>query len=214
MAGRRLDKKNNRAILGLMFTKGEMTRQTILDFASGLASRVGLEGLSIGKLAERLQLSKSGLFAHFRSKEALQIQVLEHAAARFVENVIKPALAAPRGEPRVRAVFERWRQWPQASGMAGGCFFVAAATELDDRPGPAREVLVRQQKDWLDVLANVARTAVAEGHFRADLDAEQFAFELYGIMLIFHFNQRLFAEPKAEYRANSAFESLITRSKS
>src|SRR4029434_1066244 len=194
-------------------SKGQLTRQTILDHASALASRVGLEGLSIGGLAEDLNLSKSGLFAHFRSKEALQIQVLEHAAARFTEAVIKPALATPRGEPRVRAVFDRWRKWPKENDMPGGCFFVAAATELDDRPAPPRDVLVRQQKDWLDILANVARTAVTEGHFRKNLDVEQFAYELFGIMLAYHYVVRLLSDPKADARADAAFESLITRSK-
>jgi len=190
-----------------------MTRQTILEHASNLASRIGLEGLSIGRLAQDLNLSKSGLFAHFRSMEALQVKVLEHAAERFVAVVIKPALAAPRGEPRVRAVFERWRGWLKENDAHGGCFFVAAATELDDRPGPARDVLVRQQKDWLEVLANVARTAVNEGHFLKNVDPEQFAQELFGIMLAYHYTTRLLSDPKSEIRADSAFESLIARSR-
>src|SRR5262245_17403064 len=155
--------------------KGELTKQMILDRASSLASRIGLEGLSIGMLAEDLQLSKSGLFAHFRSKEALQTQVLEHAKERFVEAVIKPALAAPRGEKRVRAVFERWVNWPREGGMEGGCFFIAASAELDDQPCAARAILVQQQKDWLEIIANVVRTAVTEGQFKKNLDAEQFA---------------------------------------
>jgi AcrR family transcriptional regulator len=196
-----------------MASKGEVTKQMILDRASSLASRIGLGGLSIGGLADELELSKSGLFAHFRSKEALQVQVLEHAAARFVETVIKPALTAPRGERRVRAVFDFWKKWPKASGMEGGCFFVAAAAELDDQPGPARDVLVRQQKDWLEVLANVVRTAVAEGHFKKSVDPEQLAFELFGIMLSYHFNSRLLGEPSAGDRADAAFEALVARAK-
>jgi Tetracyclin repressor-like, C-terminal domain len=97
--------------------------------------------------------------------------------------------------------------------MAGGCFFVAAATELDDRPGPARDVLVRQQKDWLDVIANVTRTAVAEKHFKKDVDPEQFAFELYGIALSYHYSKRLLGDPRASQRAHGAFEALIDRAK-
>ena len=123
--------------------KGELTRQSIVEHAAGLASRIGLGGITIGALAGDLDLSKSGLFAHFRSKEALQLQVLEHAAARFTELVIRPALAAPRGEPRLRALFDRWRRWPEASGLPGGCLFVQAAVELDDQPGPARDQLVQ-----------------------------------------------------------------------
>src|SRR5262245_19281129 len=115
--------------------KGDLTRQAIVEHAARLSSRVGLDGLSIGALAEELQLSKSGLFAHVRSKEALQLQVLEFGIERFVDTVVKPALRAPRGEKRVRAVFERWIDWPKASGLAG-CMFVALAAELDDQPGP------------------------------------------------------------------------------
>ncbi|HSN91372.1 MAG TPA: TetR/AcrR family transcriptional regulator [Anaeromyxobacteraceae bacterium] len=193
--------------------RGDLTRQGILEHAAGLASRVGLEGLTIGRLAQDLDLSKSGLFAHFGSKEGLQIKVLEHAAARFTEVVIRPALAAPRGEPRLRALFERWRRWPKESGMPGGCFFVQAAVELDDRPGPARDLLVRQQKDWLDVIATVIRTALAEGHFRKDVEPEQLAFEVYGTMLAWHHAARLLRDARAEARARAAFEGLIARAR-
>ena len=193
-------------------SKGQLTRQTILEHAAGLASRIGLEGLSIGKLAEALNLSKSGLFAHFRSKEALQIQVMEHAAERFVETVIKPALKAPRGIPRLRAIFDRWRKWPEANSMAGGCLFVAAATELDDRPGPARDYLVQQQKDWQETLATIAKTAISEGHFSDDVEPEQFAFEFYGIMLAYHFSSRLGIDPEADLKADRAFKALIAKS--
>lgn len=196
-----------------MIQKGESTRQMILEHAAALASQVGLEGLSFGRLAEDLNLSKSGLFAHFKSVQALQVQVLEYAAERFTETVIKPAFKAPRGEPRLRAIFEAWRRWPKTSRMAGGCFFVAAATELDDRPGPARDVLVTQQKDWLETLAGMVRSAIAEGHFRPQTDAEQFVYELYGIMLAYHYAVRLLADAKADRRAETAFESLMSRSK-
>lgn len=193
-------------------SKGQETRQSILKHALGLASRIGLEALSIGKLAEALNLSKSGLFAHFRSKEALQIQVMEHAADRFVETVIKPALKAPRGIPRLQAIFDRWRKWPALNSMGGGCVFVAAATELDDRPGPARDYLVQQQKDWQETLATIANTAIAEGHFGDFVDPKQFAFELYGIMLAFHFTMRLGIDPEAEAKADQAFRALIAKS--
>ena len=188
--------------------KGDLTRQAIVERAAVIASRVGLEGLSIGMLAEELELSKSGLFAHFKSKEALQLQVLEFAIARFVETVVRPALAAPRGERRVRALFEHWLEWPKASGLAG-CLFVALATALDDRPGPVRERLVRSQNEWLGVIASSVRAAVAEGHFRKDVDAEQFAHELYGIMLAGHHAVRLLRARGAVDRTRRAFARLL-----
>jgi AcrR family transcriptional regulator len=189
--------------------KGELTRQAILERAVRLASRVGLQGLTIGGLAEELQLSKSGLFAHFRSKSSLEVEVLEAAMALFTERVIRPALARPRGEPRIRALFERWLEWGRSSYLEGGCIFVAAAAELDDTPGPARNKLVQGQKDWLDCLAQTARTAISEGHFRPDVDVEQFAVEVHGVMLACHHSARLMRDPKAEVRARRAFENIL-----
>jgi len=189
--------------------KGERTREAILGRALALATRVGFEGLTIGRLAEELGMSKSGLFAHFKSKEALQVAVLRMAAERFVEEVVKPALAAPRGEPRVRAVFDRWFAWEQSPPLPGGCPFVAATFELDDRPGPARDYLVQQERDWFDVLSGVARTACQEGDFRRDLDCEQFAHDLNGIMLAYCHAARLMRDPKARARAQAAFEGLL-----
>lgn len=188
--------------------KGELTRQAILERAARMASRIGLEGLTIGALADELELSKSGLFAHFKSKEALQLQVLEFGIGRFVDTVIKPALAAPRGEKRVRTLFDRWMDWPKSSGLSG-CMFVALATELDDQPGPVRERLVQSQKDWLDVIANCVRTGIAEGDLRKDLDPEQFAHELYGIMLANHHAVRLLRDRGALERTRRAFERLL-----
>jgi AcrR family transcriptional regulator len=174
-----------------------------------LASQVGLDGLTIGRLADDLDLSKSGLFAHFQSKEALQVQVLRHAADRFVEAVLRPALKAPRGESRVRQLFERWLDWPRVVPQPGGCVFVAAATELDDKPGPARDLLVELQRDWLEVIANAVRTAIGTGDFHGGVDPEQFAQDLYGIMLASHHATRLLRDPKAVTRARAAFEAIV-----
>lgn len=190
--------------------KGEETRQAILDRAASLASQLGLEGVSIGRLAQELQLSKSGLFAHFNSKESLQVEILRHTAKAFVDRVIRPALKAPRGERRARALFDAWLGWARADLLKGGCLFVAAATELDDREGPVREELVRQQRDWLELVANVARTAVAEGQFRPDLDADQLAHDMYGVMLVYHHARRLLRDPRAEERARRGFEAVMT----
>jgi AcrR family transcriptional regulator len=194
-------------------SKGEETRAAILDRAFAEASRVGLEGLTIGSLADEVGLSKSGLFAHFDSKETLQLQVLETAADRFIETVVIPALKEPRGEPRLRALFERWMEWETAEFQPGGCIFIATANELDDRPGPVRERLVAYQRDWLETLSTAARVAVDGGHFRADLDAGQFAYDLYAIILAYHHFSRLLHDPAAEERAWSSFEHLLAASR-
>lgn len=189
--------------------KGQATRTAILSHATKLASRVGLEGLSIGRLAADLSLSKSGLFAHFQSKEALQIQVLETAAAQFVEAVVRPALAAPRGEPRLRALFTHWLAWAKSQKMPGGCLFVAASIELDDRPGRLRDRLVRLQRDFLGVIATVARSGAAERLFRANVDPDQLAHDLYAVMLGYHHASRLLHDARAGERALAAFEALV-----
>jgi len=190
-------------------SKGEETRQAILSEAAQVASQRGLEGLTIGRLASELDLSKSGLFAHFRSKEALQVETLRHAAGLFVDFVVRPALTAPRGEPRLRALFGRWIEWARADVLPGGCLFVAASVEFDDRDGPVRDEIVRQQRDWIEVIANVARTGVTEGHFRADLDLDQMAWDVYGIALAFHHAWRLMRDDAAASRAETAFEALV-----
>jgi AcrR family transcriptional regulator len=187
--------------------KGEATRQVILDEATRLASRVGLSGLTIGSLATQTQLSKSGLFAHFRSKESLQLQVLDNAAARFLDQVVHPVLQAPRGEPRVHELFNRWLMW--ANALPGGCLFVAAGTEFDDQPGPVRDQLVRRQQDWLEMIGHMFRTGITDGHFRSDADPAQFAQELYGVLLAYHHANRLLHDPEAEPRARRAFEALL-----
>jgi AcrR family transcriptional regulator len=187
--------------------KGDATRHAILDRATSLASEVGLTGLTIGYLADELELSKSGLFAHFQSKEALQIQVLEHAAASFTDVVVRPALAEPRGIPRLRALFERWLAWD--TGLPGGCVFVAAASELDDRPGTVRDRLVELQRQWIDVITTSFRKAVAEGHVVADADPAQFAQDLYGIMLARHHHSRLLNDRASTRRARHAFDALL-----
>ncbi len=189
--------------------RGAETREAILDHAVRLASEVGLEGLTIGRLAAALDLSKSGLFAHFGSKDELQVQVLDRAAARFAEVVVRPALAAPRGEARLRALFERWLGWPREVPQPGGCIFVQAAAELDDRPGAARDRLVALERDWLAVIARVVRGAQAEGQLRPDLDPEQVAFELHAIMLACHHASRLLRDRSAVERARRALDRLI-----
>jgi len=207
-----LAKTNVRAKLVNM-SRGEVTRHAILEHAVSLSTKLGLEGVTIGRLAEDLGLSKSGLFVHFQSKESLQLALVEFAAERFVEAVVKPSFTAERGESRVRALFDNWLSWPSRSGLDAGCFFVAAAAELDDRSGPVRDRLVQLQRDWLDTLAQAVRIAIAEGHFRKDVDPDQFAYELYGLMLVAHHFTRLLRDPLADARAKTAFESLLTKAR-
>ncbi len=190
-------------------SKGAETRETILSTALAAASTYGLEALSIGSLAKEVGMSKSGLFAHFASKENLQIEVLGTAVRRFIDDVIAPALAAPRGEPRIRAFVERWMDWTQAPYLPGGCIFLATANELDDRPGPLREALVAAQRDWIEALTTATRLGVEEGHFRANLDTHQFAYELYSILLAHHHFDRLLRDPETKPRTRRAFERLI-----
>ncbi|MBX3270752.1 MAG: TetR/AcrR family transcriptional regulator [Sandaracinaceae bacterium] len=193
-------------------SKGAETRAAILDEALSRASVHGLGGVTIGELAKRAGLSKSGLFAHFKSKEQLDIAVLDEARDRFVAGVIAPAFRAPRGLPRIRALFQRWLEWDAAGFQPGGCLFMAAAMELDDQPGPARDHLVATQRDWIEALQQAARIAVEEGHFRADLDVEQWAYELWGLALGYHFYHRLLRDPRALARAERALEALLASS--
>lgn len=196
-----------------MSTKSSNTRETILDRSVELASRVGLSGLSIGSLAAEVEMSKSGLFAHFGSKEQLQLDTLQRAAERFVDRVVRPALAQDPGEPRVLALAERWIEWAKSSYPRSGCLFVQAATEFDDQPGSVRELLVRQQRQWMDVLAGAAERASSAGHFRSDLDPRQFAYEIYAVMLGYYHQHRLLHDPLAEGRLRQSLDSLIARSR-
>jgi AcrR family transcriptional regulator len=195
-------------------SKGEETHRSILRTALAFASEVGLEGVSIGALASRVKMSKSGLFAHFASKENLQLAILEDAFVRFQAQVIGPALKKPRGEPRVRAMFDLWMGWSRAEFLPGGCIFVAAAVELDDKPGEMRDRLQKAQLAWFETLSTAAKLAVREGHFRSDLDTQLFAHEVYALAYGHHFIARLLRVKKAEERTMQAFERLLTDARS
>src|SRR5262245_55102706 len=174
-----------------------------------LAGEVGLEGLSIGSLAGRLGLSKSGLFAHFGSKEDLQLATLQHGQQRFEATVFRPALAVPRGLPRLRALFGNWLDWIARVARPGGCVLLAAAMEYDDRPGPVREALVAGQRELRGAVAKAVRLAIQEGHLSVDTDPWQLAFEVMGILLVAHHDRGLLDDPRALNRARTAFERLI-----
>jgi len=196
--------------------KGEETRAAVLDEAARVVSASGLSGLTIGLLADRMELSKSGLFAHFRSKQQLQVAVVERAVELFAERVIRPALKVPRGEPRLRALFDRKLRWDKGDlALPGGCFFASVSAELDDAPpGPVRDLVVSAERDYAELLANIFRTGISEGHFRADADPDQYAFDIRGVLLSYHHASRLLADPKAEDRARTAFESLLRAARS
>jgi len=191
--------------------KGRQTRRNIVARAISVASTLGLEKVTIGSLARDMSMSKSGLFAHFKSKEQLQLAILQEAASRFVEIVVGPALKQPRGEPRIRALFENWCNW--INSLPGGCVFLKAASAVDDHPGPLREYLVHTQRDWMDTLAGAARIAAEEGHFQPDLDPVQFAYEAQGIFCAHQIFLRLLGDESTADRLRNAYESLMARSR-
>jgi AcrR family transcriptional regulator len=190
-------------------SKGEQTRAAVVAQSLDLASVVGLNALSIGGLAEHTGMSKSGLFAHFGSKEALQLAVLDAAEQRFVELVVKPASQAPRGIARIRALFEHGLEWDKRWAGRGGCVFVASGPEFDDQPGAVRERLVDAQRKWRETIIRVAQSAVKTGEFPPDFDCEQFAHEWVSINLGYGHAHRLMRDPNAEARARAAFARLI-----
>ncbi|HEX6266212.1 MAG TPA: TetR/AcrR family transcriptional regulator [Burkholderiales bacterium] len=192
-------------------TKGERTRATILDEALRIVSKAGLDGLTIGTLAEATGMSKSGLFAHFGSREELLLAVLAHGQAEFGEVVFQPAMAKPRGLPRLRSMFVNWLDWTESAELPGGCPMIGGASEFDDKPGPVREMLAGGQRTWIETLKRAVRQAVEEGQLAEDTDPEQIAFEIFGIALVVHHHRRLLGYKKARERALVALDSLLKR---
>ena len=156
-------------------------------------------------------MSKSGLFAHFGSREDLQLAVLEHAAQRYGELVFVPVLKIERGLPRLRALFERWLDWTLESGLPGGCIMISAAAEYDDRPGPIRDAVIANQHRGNAITRKAVRLAIDEGHLSAETDPEQISFEMLGIVLASHNHRRLLGDREARKRALTAFDELVSR---
>lgn len=195
--------------------KGEKTRDAILNDAVRLASQVGLEGLSIGALAARTGMSKSGLFAHFGSKEELQLATLERAEGLFEEEVFNPAMRFPRGIAQLRALIDHWLAWLDGNqSLPGGCLLIAAASEYDDRPGPIRERLANGQRELRGAIAKAVRAAADEGDLTREVDPWQITFELFGIVLATYHERRLLDNRSAPERARRAFEQLVERHQS
>ena len=183
----------------------------ILETGLDMASQLGLEGVSIGSLAQATNMSKSGLFAHFQSKENLQVEILDHAARVFSENVIIPALAREAGIPRIKALVNNWVEW--SDNLTGGCIFVSASADYSDRPGKVRKCLLGQQEDWIDCLCRIAESAIKVGDFREDIDCEQFAFDLYSLLLGFHLYDKLLDDSATKKRQEIALDRLLANYK-
>jgi AcrR family transcriptional regulator len=194
-------------------SKGTDTRSVIIERALQTASVVGLCRISLGELARDLALSKSGLFAHFGSKEQLQLAVVEAAAGYFRQEVFEPALDLPRGEARVAALLDNWLSWARSPKLPGGCIFLQATIEYDDQPGVLRDAVVAHQRRWAEALAKAARLAVEEGHFRADQDVEQFAFEATGIFMATQQYARLLGDQQACVRSRKAVADLLQKAR-
>ena len=191
--------------------KGARTRAIVLEEALQQSTEVGLDGLSFGGLAKQLGMSKSGLYAHFNSKQQLQVDLLDAAADRFLDVVIRPAFAEPRGLARIERLSVQWLRW--GDEFRGGCPFVSAATELDAQQGPVHDRLKTHLSTLLDTIAKTARIAVEVGHFRHDLDCGQFAYEFWANVVAHTHYDRMLADLDAQHRARRAFRGLIDRSR-
>lgn len=188
--------------------KGELTRAAILDVALDLASRDGLEGLTIGLLADKMNMSKSGVFAHFGSREDLQIEVVKLYHQRFEQEVFYPSIKEPRGLPRLQAMFARWVKRVSVE-IASGCIYISGAVEYDDRPGAIREELAGMVRAWKTALRRCVVQAIEERHLPAETDPDQLVYEMYGLILSLHHDARFLKVPGSVSRAEAGFERLI-----
>ena len=190
--------------------KGQQTKAVIVDAALNLAAQIGLEGLSIGALAEVTQMSKSGVFAHFGSREELQISVVREYHTRFEQEVFYTALEAQRGLPRLAALFANWMKRTSAE-IDSGCIYISGAVEFDDRPGPVRDALAESVNTWLAAMLRAVMQAQEEGHLHADADAKQISFEIHALILALHYEARFLRSPDSLARANAGFDNILAR---
>ena len=195
---------------GRALHKGQQTKLAIVDAALGLATQIGLEGLSIGAVAEVMRMSKSGVFAHFGSREELQMSVVREYFQRFEQEIFYPAMQAPRGVARIRALFAHWMK-RVAVEIQSGCIFISGAVEFDDRPGPVRDELVSALKTWLAAVRRAVSQAKETGELPADADEHQMVFEIHGLILAIHFEARFLKTPGAVERAQLGFEHMLSR---
>jgi AcrR family transcriptional regulator len=205
-----LPSRPGRARDGKALQKGQQTKAAIVDAALGLATQIGLEGLSIGALAEVTQMSKSGVFAHFGSREEMQISVIREYHQRFEEEVFYPALSEPRGLPRLRAMFANWMKRTSVE-LDSGCIYISGAVEFDDRPGPVRDALAWSVQTWHDAMKRAIAMGKEEGHLDGATDEEQMLFEIHGLILALHYEARFLKNPGSIARANAGFENILQR---
>src|SRR5574344_50891 len=190
--------------------KGQQTKAHIVDMALHMATHHGLESLSIGGLAEAIGMSKSGVFAHFGSREELQISVVREYHQRFEQEVFYPALDEPRGLPRLRAMFAYWMQRTTVE-LDSGCIYISGAIEFDEQPGPVREALMTSFAAWHTALRRAIEQAQAEGHLSAEADSHQLLFEIHGLILALHYDVRFLLRPESIPRAWTGFENILRR---
>ena len=196
-----------------MGTKSSATRERILQQGLEILSRDGMAGVTLGLMAERVGMSKSGLFAHFRSKDDVQIGLLDYVARFSAPLIVEPALREPEGLPRLTALVRHWLGWSHRAGLPGGCPVAAAMFELDDVAGPVRDRVVALEAEWRGLLGRFVREAIGRGHLRDDLDVDQFVWELCGIYLSHHAASRFLLQADADARAGTAFEALLGRAR-
>jgi AcrR family transcriptional regulator len=189
------------------------THERILQHGLALMSQSGLAGVTLGVLADQVGMSKSGLFAHFRSKEDVQIGLLQYTAQVATAHVVHPAMSADEGLPRLQALVRNWFGWAQRAGLPGGCPVAAGLFEFDDVEGAVRNEIISMERQWRSLLTQVVQQAIDRGHLRQDLDVDQFVWELCGIYLIHHATQRFLRAADADRRARTAFQALLDRAR-
>ena len=204
------DGEGSGASEGRVSHKGQQTKAAIVGAALQLATQVGLEGLSIGALADVMHMSKSGVFAHFGSREELQISVIREYFHQFEQEVFYPVLTLPRGLPRVEALFANWMK-RVAIEIQSGCIFISGAVEFDDRPGAVRDALASSVKTWLDAMYRAVMQAKREGHLDPNADGHQMAFEIHGLILALHYEARFLNNPGSIKRAHIGFAHILSR---
>lgn len=193
-----------------LLQKGQQTKSAIVDAALGLATQIGIEGLSIGAISEVMQMSKSGVFAHFGSREELQISVIREYHHRFELEVFYPAMQETKGLPRLKALFSNWMKRTSAE-IDSGCLYISGAAEFDDRPGPVSDALASSVKTWLSALHRCVVQAREAGHLSELTDAAQMSFELHGLVLALHYEARFLKTDKSLDRAKRGFEHILLR---
>ena len=197
-------------VVGRVSHKGQQTKQAIVEAALTLSSQVGLEGISIGAVAEATGRSKSGVFAHFGSREELQISVVREYFRQFEQEVFYPAMREARGIPRLAALFDRWMN-VVANEIQFGCIFISGAVEFDDRPGPVRDALAESVTIWLSAVVRTIQQSKQEGHIDADADEHQVAYEIHGLILAAHYEARFLKKPGSLERAKLGFRHVVQR---